>query len=74
MKPLSIQQQQRMYDALKRIAKDYRKPSSIISKPDLGLGPQECLEMAYENIQGEAKAAIMGIRRPVLSPEHEGKE
>lgn len=64
MKPLSIEKQQRLYDALKRIAKDYRSAESIIRKPDFGLDGPEELEMAYENIQREAKAAIKGLKRP----------
>lgn len=64
MKSLSIEKQQRLYDALKRIAKDYRSAESILRKPDFGLDPSECLEMAYDNIQSEAKAAIKGVKRP----------
>jgi hypothetical protein len=64
MKPLSIEKQQRLYDALKCIAKDYRSAESILRKPDFGLSPDECLEMAYDNIQLCAKAAIKGIKRP----------
>lgn len=64
MKPLSIEKQQRLYDTLKRIAKDYRSAESILRKPDSGLDGPEELEMAYENIQDEAKVAIKGVRRP----------
>lgn len=62
---MTIQQQQRLYDTLKRIARQYRKSESILNKPDFGLEPTECLEMAYDNIQAEAASAIFGIRRPV---------
>lgn len=64
MKTLSIEKQQRLYDALKRIAKGYRSASSILARPDFGLAGSECLEMAYENIQKTAKAAIEGVKRP----------
>ena len=64
VKPLTIQQQQRLYDTLKRIARGYRKPDSILRRPDFGLDGAECLSMAYENIQCEAANAIKGVRRP----------
>lgn len=58
-----IAQQQRMYDALRRIARDYRKADSILSRPEMGLDGDENLAMAYDNIQSEAAAAIKGVRR-----------
>jgi hypothetical protein len=61
---MKIEQQQRMFDALRHIAKDYRSAESILRKPDFGLDSEECLSMAYENIQSTAKAAIKGVRRP----------
>lgn len=63
---MKAEQQQRLFDALRRIAKDYRSAQSILNKPDFGLDGPECLEMAYENIQAEAAAAIKGIRRPTI--------
>ncbi len=58
--------EQRMYDALKRIAHDYQTPAQLrrSCSRDYGLAAQEAIEMAYENIQGEAKSAIKGVRRP----------
>lgn len=60
---MNIQQQQRIFDALQTIAKNYRSSEKILSKPDFGLDGPECLEMAYDNIQALAKAAIKGVRR-----------
>lgn len=65
MKALTIAQQQRLFDTLRRIAKSYRKSESILARPDAGLEPHECLEYAYDNIQAEAAAAIKGVKRPV---------
>ena len=58
--------EQHYYDVLKRIAKDYDKSEKIIknAEKDHGLGPQEALEYAYDNIQYEAAIAIKGKRRP----------
>lgn len=54
----------RLYDTLKRIARDYQTPDQIrrSAERDYGLSPDEALEYAYENIQHEAKAAIKGLR------------
>jgi hypothetical protein len=68
MKSLTIEKQQRLYDALKRIAKDYRSADRILQKPDFGLDGEECLAMAYENIQATAAAAIKGVKRPSSNP------
>lgn len=59
----------KMYAALERIAKGYQTPEQLRknSSKQYGLDYQEALEMAYENLQAEAKAAIKGIRiKPVL--------
>lgn len=61
---MKIEHQQRLYDALKHIARDYRSAEKILSKPDFGLGGEECLAMAYENIQELAASAIKGMKRP----------
>ena len=55
----------KLYDALKRISKVYETPNQLKRSCGnyYGLEYQEALEMAYENIQGEAKLAIKGIRR-----------
>lgn len=54
----------RLYDTLKRIARDYQTPDQIrrSAERDYGLSPEEALEYAYENIQHEAKSAIKGLR------------
>jgi hypothetical protein len=58
--------EQRYYDALKRIASRYDTAERIIknAERDYGLESLEALEYAYDNIQGEAKFAIKGRRRP----------
>jgi hypothetical protein len=57
--------EQRYYDALKRIT-EYQTPARMrrSSEKDWGLPFEEHLEYAYENIQQEAKTAILGRRRP----------
>jgi hypothetical protein len=53
------------YDALKKIARDYMTPAQALrSAKNVGLEPDEHLEMCYENIQAEAEYAIHGKRRP----------
>jgi hypothetical protein len=64
---LSIEKQQRLYDTLKKIARQYMTPAQIARDAERSHGTldrREYLEMAYENIQCEAKAAIKGMRRP----------
>lgn len=57
--------EQRYYDTLRRIAREYQTAARILKGPSLvGLDEVEELEMAYENIQAEAAAAIKGKRRP----------
>jgi hypothetical protein len=56
-----------MYDTLKKIARQYMTPAQIArdaQRTHGALDRLEYLEMAYENIQAEAKAAIKGLRRP----------
>lgn len=55
---------QRLHEALRVIAKDYRKAEAILRKPEFGLDGEECLEMAYDNIQSLAASAIKGIKKP----------
>jgi hypothetical protein len=56
---------QKLYNALKRISQyaspDYMHRNSV---RDYGLDAAESIEMAYENVIGEAKIAIKGMRRP----------
>lgn len=59
-----LEREQRMYDALKRIAKDYMTLSQIRKDSGGALEYTEYLEMAYENIKAEAAYVIKGQRRP----------
>lgn len=58
--------EQRYYDALQRIAKDYMTPAQIARDANSGFGIDELeyLQYAYENIQALARLAIKGRRRP----------
>lgn len=58
------QQFNRMLSALKRITK-YDSPERLReeSMNDYGLDYEEALEMSYDNIQYDAKAAINGVKR-----------
>lgn len=74
MKP---QQIIKMYAALERIAKGYQTPDQLRrnSEKDWGVSYEESLEMAYENLQAEAKAAIKGVRiKPLLDKIKEGNK
>ena len=64
MKP-SLQREQRLYDALKRITR-YQSPDHLrrTAERKYGLDGDEALEMAYENVLNEARSAIKGLRRP----------
>jgi hypothetical protein len=59
-----------LFDTLKRIAKGYMTPEQIRRAIERrndamsGLDYSEALEMAYENIQGEAAQATASRRRP----------
>lgn len=54
----------KLYDALKRIARNYMTPVQIRrdAKKNVGLDYEEYLEMSYENIQTDAARAIKGVR------------
>lgn len=56
--------EQRYYDALRKIARGYRTSESIIKHGDAGLDGYETLEYVYDNLQNEAERAIHGKRRP----------
>jgi hypothetical protein len=56
--------EQRYFDVLTRIAKNHQTAKQLLRNDQYGLEPMEALEMAYENMQAEAKAAIKGRRRP----------
>jgi hypothetical protein len=65
-KPKKAQNEQRYFDALKRITQ-YQSVESLrrYAERQYGLRPSEALEMAYENVIEEAKQAIKGKRRPI---------
>lgn len=54
----------RMRETLRRIASEYQTPDQIRRDPAnrFGLEVAEAIEMAYENIQEDAKTAIKGVR------------
>lgn len=57
--------EQRYFDALKRITL-YMEPRKLRSQSEklYGLGGDEAIEMAYENILNDARLAVKGKRRP----------
>ncbi len=59
------EREQKMYAALKRITQ-YYPPERLRKRAErnYGLDPDECIEMAYENVLMEAKKAIKGMRKP----------
>lgn len=65
---MSIEREQRLYDALKRITQ-YMPPNKLRAKAGklYGLAADEAVEMAYENVLAEAAKAIRGMRRPVAA-------
>ena len=67
---MNIEQQQRLYDAVKQISR-YQDPGKLKknSLKTLGLEGEEAVEMAYENVLSEARAAIKGVRRPKAGKE-----
>lgn len=57
--------EQRYWDVLKRIATEYQSSGKLRRNAgQYGCSFEEEIEMAYENIQEEAKYAIRGRRRP----------
>jgi hypothetical protein len=54
------------FDALKTISRDYMSSDELRRKSEreYGLPFEEAMEMAYDNIQTLANAAIKGKRRP----------
>lgn len=59
---------ERMRVALKRIATEYFTPAQLKrdTEKHLVLSYEEALEMAYENIQHDARMAVRGVRRAKL--------
>ncbi len=68
MKKKQIQQFNEMRRVLRVIAFDYLSPEQIHRQSDIGVSKEEEVEMAYENIQCLAKAAVKGIREIKLQP------
>jgi hypothetical protein len=64
----------RFSEALRRITA-YMTPEQLRrrSEKEYGLSYNEALEMAYENIQGEAQAALKGYRRPKVKAAETGR-
>lgn len=62
MTPKQQDQFNRMLHTLRRISRDYMTPEQIQRDKETGLYYEDHLEMAYENIQQEAKAACKGVR------------
>ncbi len=54
----------RMRAALRRIALDYLTPDQLRQEAEVQYGIEfaEVLEITYDNIQEEAKAAVKGVR------------
>lgn len=65
MTPKQAEQFNKMRATLNRIGKDYMTPKQIERDTGAGLEYTEYLEMAYENIQSEAKAAVKGVREAI---------
>lgn len=62
----------KLYDALKKIGHIYMTPEQIKrDSKNSGLDYVEYLEMAYDNIQQEARAAIYRMKRPAEKIEKE---
>lgn len=59
----------KMLATLKRISKDYQTLKQLRrgSEGQYGLAYEEALEMAYENIQGEASTAYKGLKFIVIA-------
>lgn len=73
-----VEQFNRMREALRRIGAvkgertTFMTPDQIrneCAKGDIGLDFDEELEMAYENMQADAKQAVTGIRSIILTTE-----
>lgn len=59
----------KMLATLKRISKDYQTTDQLRrgSEKQYGLAYEEAMEMAYENIQGEASTAAKGLKFIVIA-------
>jgi hypothetical protein len=67
---MSSSREQKLYNALRRIAKDYQTPDQLrrTAEREYGLRYHEALEYAYENILNDARQALRGIRMPKPKP------
>lgn len=65
MTPKQRQQFNKMRTTLLRISKAYQTVKQLrkSAEKDYGLEPEEVIEMAYENIQNEAKDAVKGVKQ-----------
>lgn len=63
---LALGKQQELFDALRKIAREYMTPDELrrSADKDYGVSYEEALESAYENIQLLAKNVTHGMRRP----------
>lgn len=67
MKPC-LKREQKFYDALAVIAREFDSVEKIMrnSESAWGLDSSEALQYSYENMQGLARNAIRGMRRPKI--------
>ncbi len=63
-RPKPPSNEQRYFDALKRITKYMSVEKLHRSADNVGLGEHEHVEMAYENVIGEAQRALGRRKRP----------
>ena len=62
---MNIEQQQRLYDALKRIATSFTTGELRRRAPkQYGLSAEEAIEYAHDNLRAEAREALRGLKRP----------
>ncbi len=64
-RPKPPSNEQRYFDALKRITRYMSVEKLHRSADGMGLGKNEHIEMAYENVIGEAERALKHRKRPV---------
>lgn len=72
---MRVDYEARFHASLRRIAA-YLSPEQLQrrAEKEYGLTYEESLEMAYENVLGEAKAALSGYRRKKPVDKAEGSE
>ena len=65
----------KLFAALQRIA-SYDSPEKLhrTAEKRYGLSGAEAIEMAYDNVREEAKAAIKGIRKPRTAQQSKGEK